>query len=178
MYHQFTKETRIMFSGLLKAGLSLRAAARILGLHHSTLSRELRRNPPTRAEWSRYHPGDAHRKAQARRRDANQRFRKITAGSKLEQLIVEKIATWKWTPEQVAGWLKADRRRLSVCTQTIYDWIYTCKRELLSLLHCRKGKYRRTRENSLRKQQRKLLSQVRHISNRPAVVESRSRYGD
>lgn len=178
MYTQFTKETRIMFSGLLKAGLSLRAAARVLGLHHSTLGRELRRNPPVRADWSRYHPGDAHRQARARRLDANQRFRKIVAGSPVERLIVEKITVAAWTPEQVAGWLKTDRRRLSVCAQTIYDWIYSRARHLLVHLHCRKGKYRRTRENRIRKQQRALLAAPRHISSRPLVVKSRGRYGD
>jgi IS30 family transposase len=178
MYNQFTKETRIMFSGLLKAGLSLRAAARILEMSHSSLSRELRRNPPVRADWSRYHPGDAQRTALARRQSANQRFRKILPGSELEQLIVQKITVWKWGPEQIAGWLNANRRRLSVCAQTIYDWIYTRARHLLAYLHCRKGKYRRTRQSTLRKQQRQRLSSVRHISNRPPVVESRDRYGD
>jgi IS30 family transposase len=167
-----------MFSGLLKAGLSLRAAARILGLSHSTLSRELRRNPPVRADWSRYHPGDARRQAQVRRYRANQRFRKIVPGSRLEQLIVEKITIWKWGPEQVSGWLKADRRRRSVCAQTIYDWVYTQARHLLTYLHCRKGKYRHTRENRLRKQQRAMLAAPRHISQRPAMVECRGRYGD
>ncbi len=178
MYTQFTKQTRIMFSALLKAGLSLRATARVLGLHHSTLSRELRRNPPARPDWSRYHPGDAQRRALARRLSANQRFRKILPGSALERLIVEKITVWKWAPEQIAGWLKADRRRRSVCAQTIYDWIYTSARHLLGYLHCRKGKYRRTRDSTLRKQQRALLAAARHISNRPAAVEKRGRYGD
>lgn len=178
MYNQFTKETRIMFSGLLRAGLSLRACARVLGLHHSTLSRELKRNPPVRVDYSRYHPGDAQRRAKARRLEANQRFRKIVAGSKLERLIVEKLTVAKWTPEQVAGWLHADRRRLSICVQTIYDWIYSRARHLLMYLHCRKGKYRRTRENRLRTQQRALLAAPRHISRRPVAVESRSRYGD
>lgn len=178
MYTHLTKETRIKFSALLMAGLSLRAVARILGFHHSTLSRELRRNPPARAEWSRYHPGDAHRTAVARRLVANQRFRKILPGSTLERLIVEKITIWRWGPEQVAGWLKADRRRRRVCCQTIYDWLYSRARHLLEFLHCRKGKYRRTRENTLRKQQRAVLAAPRHISNRPAVAASRGRYGD
>lgn len=178
MYKQCTKDTRIMFSGLLKAGLSLRAAARILGLHHTTLSRELRRNPPVRQDWSRYHPGDAQRQARARRLAANQRSRKIVAGSVVERLIVEKMTVWKWGPEQISGWLKTYRRRRYVCAQTIYDWIYKHKRALLPLLHCAKGKYRHTRENKLRRQQRTILAAPRHISRRPSIVETRRRYGD
>ena len=178
MYKQFTKDTRIMFSGLLKAGLSLRASARILSLSHTTLSRELRRNPPVRAEWGRYHPGDAQRCASARRLQANQRFRKIRSGSTVERLIIERITVRKWGPEQISGWLRTYRPSLYVCTQTIYDWIYRYAKHLLMFLHCRKGKYRRTRENRLRKQRRALLELPRHISKRPAVVEARSRYGD
>jgi IS30 family transposase len=83
MHSHLTKQTRIQFSALLLDGLSLRAAARLLNVHHATLSRELHRNPSVRRNY-RYHPGDAHRKAQARRKNANQRFRKIIPGSHLE----------------------------------------------------------------------------------------------
>lgn len=180
MYTHLTKHQRIEFSALYRAGLSLRAAARLLGLHHCTLSREVRRNPPASGNLERgvtYHPGDAHRRAQGRRLKANQRFRKILPGSLLEQLLIEKIHTAKWSPDQVAGWLKQYRRSLYVCTQTIYDWLYTFKRELLPFLHCRKGKYRRTRECALRKQKRAKLASARHISHRPRSVEQRKRYG-
>lgn len=177
MYSHLTKQTRIQFSALLMAGLSLRAAARLLNVHHSTLSRELRRNPSVRKGY-RYHPGDAQRKTKARRITANQRFRKILPGSPLEVLLVHKIRGRKWAPEQVAGWLRTCRRSLYVCTQTIYDWIYTARRELLPFLHCRKGKYRRTRENKLRKQKRAAIAAARHISNRPKRVEARKTYGD
>ena len=121
MYYHLTKETRIKFSALLMTGLSLRQAAKLLGVHHSTLSRELRYNTPTSGRIK-YHPGDAHRKAKSRRLIANQRFRKIAPGSKLESLIINMISINKWAPEQIAGWLKTYRRSLYVCAQTIYDW--------------------------------------------------------
>ncbi len=46
MYSHLTKETRIQLSTLLMAGFSLRAVGRTLNIHHSTLSWEIRRNPP------------------------------------------------------------------------------------------------------------------------------------
>lgn len=177
MYSHLTKETRIKFSALLLAGFSLRQAAQLLGVHHATLSRELRRNPPVRRDRNRYHPGDAHRKAKTRRFTANQRFRKIVPGEKLEQLLVAKIRLARWAPEQCSGWLKTFRRSLYVCAQTIYDWIYHRKRELLPFLHCRKGRYRHTRQARLRKDKRAELAAPRHISQRPHSVERRSRYG-
>lgn len=176
MHFHLTKETRIKFSALLLAGLSLRRAATLLGIHHTTLSRELRRNPPVQTR-QRYHPGDAQRSTNVRRYGANQRFRKILPGSRLETLLVERIAAWKWSPEQCAGWLTARRRSLRVCPQTIYDWIYTARRDLVSYLHCQKGKYRRTRQARLRMQQRARLAAPRHISKRSKHVEYRKTYG-
>jgi len=176
MHIHLTKETRIKFSALLMTGMSLRAIARLLNVHHSTLSRELQRNPATRSNY-RYHPGDAQRHAKQRRHIANQHSRKIVPDSRLEAVIIDKIQNRKWAPEQVAGWLKTYRRSLYVCTQTIYDWIYVSRRELLPFLHCRKGKYRRTRENRLRKEKRAQLATPRHISSRSKHIEARKTYG-
>lgn len=176
MYYHLTKETRIKFSALLMTGLSLRQAAKLLGVHHSTLSRELRYNTPI-SNNIKYHAGDAHRKAKLRRLTANQRFRKIIPGSKLESLIVNMISINKWAPEQIAGWLKTYRRSLYVCAQTIYDWIYRFRKDLIIYLHCRKGKYRRTRQAKLRKDKRAELASVRNIANRPKHIDYRKTYG-
>ncbi len=176
MYTHLTKHQRIELGILLKAGVSLRGAARLLGVHHSSISRELHRNPPVRTN-QRYHPGDAHRRMLARRRAANYRFRKILPGSILERLLVEKIQDAKWAPEQCAGWLRTSRKRLYVCAQTIYDWVYRTRRDLLPYLHCRKGKYRRTQRAKDRKGKRLQLTSFRHISNRPKHIEHRKTYG-
>jgi len=176
MHSHITKETRIKFSALLMAGFSLRSAAKLLDIHHSSLSRELRRNRPS-ASGQRYHPGDAHRKARRRRSEANQRFRKILPGSHLENILVEKIKLLKWAPEQIAGWLRTHRRSLYVCTQTIYDWIYLARKDLAKFLHCTKGKYRRTRGARLRKEKRKRLVAPRNIAERPKHILKRNTYG-
>lgn len=176
MYNHLTKEIRIKFSALLMTGLSLRQVAKLLGVHHTTLSRELRRNKPT-SNVFKYRPDDAYRKAKLRRLTANQRFRKITPGSKLERLIINMISINKWAPEQIAGWLKTYRRSLYVCAQTIYDWIYKFRKDLIIYLHCQKGKYRRTRQAKLRKDKRLELASVRNIANRPKHIDHRKTYG-
>jgi IS30 family transposase len=176
MYYHLTKETRIKFSALLMAGLSLRQAAKLLGVHHTTLSRELQRNRPVRNNFK-YHPGDAHRKTTARRLIANQHFRKIVSDSRLAQIIIERISIWKWAPEQIAGWLKTYRRSLYVCAQTIYDWVYRFRQDLVSFLHCQKGKLRRTRLAKVRKDKRARLANVRSIANRPKYIQLRKSYG-
>jgi transposase, IS30 family len=176
MHSHITRETRIKFSALLLAGLSLREAAKLLGVHHTTLSRELRRNPAVHIR-KRYDPGDAHRKTQARRHAANQRWRKILPDTQLEALLIEKITVAKWAPEQIAGWLKTSRRSLQVCAQTIYDWIYRSRSDLATYLHCAKGKYRRTRQARVRKDKRAELATPRNIANRPEHIQRRKTYG-
>lgn len=158
------------------AGLSLRQAAKLLGVHHTTLSRELRLNRSMQSN-TRYHPGDAHKKTKIRRLITNQHFRKIISDSELAQLIIYRISICKWAPEQIAGWLKTYRLRLYVCAQTIYDWIYTSRKDLVQYLHCRKGKYRRTRQATLRKERRVQLTSCRHMSQRPSHIEARKTYG-
>lgn len=176
MHYHLTKETRIKFSALLMTGISLRQAARLLGVNHTTLSRELRSNIPVSSKVK-YHPGDAHRQAKERRRKANQRFRKIEINSYLDKLIVACISVKKWAPEQISGWLKSNHKPVCVCTQTIYDWIYLVRRELIPYLHCLKVKYRLTRQASLRKKKRAEIHAKRHISQRPSRIESRKTYG-
>lgn len=176
MHYHLTKETRISLSTLLLAGFSLRQAAKQLGVSHSTISRELSRNRPKRSNH-RYHPGDAQRSTNSRRKSANQRFRKIQPGSKLEQILVEKITVLFWSPEQIAGWMQRRKHPLRVCTQTIYHWIHTARKDLRPYLHCLKGKLRLTRGAKARREKRELLASHRHISNRPSYVEYRKTYG-
>jgi IS30 family transposase len=91
-------------------------------------------------------------------------------------LVTQKLAA-HYSPEQIAGWMRDNRRAVRVCAQTIYDWIYTSARELIVHLHCRKGKYRRTRENTLRKAFRNTQKECRSIDARPAHILERKTYG-
>jgi len=179
MYTHLTKYQRIELAVLLRAGYSLRRAAKLLGVHHTTLARELQRNPVrgNQARLRGYHARDAYLQTADRRYRANQRFRKIMPGSHLEQLLIDKISVHKWAPEQCAGWLKQFRRSLYVCAQTIYDWIYRSRQDLVPYLHCAKGKYRRTRAARLRKDKRTELAAPRSIDRRPHHIEHRKTYG-
>ena len=66
---------------------------------------------------------------------------------------------------------------MRVCAQTIYDWVYTTREDLRQYLRSRKGNYRHTRANTLRKQQRALQFAARRIDQRPASVANRNFYG-
>ena len=175
MYAHLSREQRLELGVLRREGFSLRQIAGRLGVSPGTVSRELRRNASFHTK-SGYHAGEAQRRASGRKGAANGLRIKIRPDSGLERLLIEKIAGEKWSPEQVSGWLQAAGRE-HVCPNTIYDWICVRRRELLTELHCRKGRYRRTRANGRRKAARKELAKARHISRRPEEAEERAVIG-
>lgn len=173
MHFHLTQTNRIELSLLYRLGYSMRQAAQQLGVAASTVSRELRRNArPTGT----YHAASARVLARTRREAANTVRAKLLRAPQLAAVVEQKLKA-NWSPEQVAGWLRATGRALRVCAQTIYDWIYRFRHDLLEHLHCRKGKYRRTRESTLRKAFRDKQKEPRRITARPAHVLKRNRYG-
>jgi IS30 family transposase len=172
--NQLTHINRIELAALLRQGLSKRAIAAALGVHHSTIYRELARNRASNP--SGYHVGSAQRRAYFQRHRANQAFRKLPTDQRLVGRIVLKLEAI-WSPQQIAGWLKASNYSVRVCAQTIYDWIYTYRMDLREYLHCRKRRYRRTRGAKLRLAGRQKLLAKRRIDQRPASIQRRVRYG-
>lgn len=172
MHSHLTQNQRIELSLLLRLGHSQRQAAIVLGVSPSTVSRELRRN----YHRDRYCPRLARCAARQRRAEANALRQKLLFNEPLARLVEQKLRA-NWAPQQVAGWLKATGKCLYACTQTIYDWVYRFRHDLLKHLHCRKGKYRRTRANTLRKAFRQVQKEERRITKRPAHVMNRKRYG-
>lgn len=172
MHSHLTHNQRIELSLLLRLDHTQHQAAALLGVSPSTVSRELGRN---RRPSGMYHARDAGVFARKRRSRAN--ALRIKLLSEPLAHLVEKKLKGNWAPEQIAGWLKATKKCLYACVQTIYDWVYRFRHDLLVHLHCRKGKYRRTRANALRKVFRDRLKEPRRITQRPAHVMKRQRYG-
>ena len=90
-YTQLTPEQRYQIYALLKMGHSQTEIAINLGVHKSTLSREVRRNRGKRG----YRPKQAHRKA-LRRREKKAQSR-IT--SETWAVVAEKLKL-DWSPEK------------------------------------------------------------------------------
>jgi len=173
-HHQLTQTNRIEIAILFRTGMSYRSIGKQIGCHHSTVSRELSRH--TWHNPSGYNAIQARMQLKRTRLAANQHVRKLPTNEVLVALVTKKLKA-NWSPEQITGWLRDTKQRFQVCAQTIYDWIYQYARHLLAHLHCRKGKYRYSREHTLRRAFRQVQKEQRHISRRPAHVNNRSRYG-
>jgi len=152
----------------MKAGLSQTAIAKIIGVHKSTMSREIRRNRGLRG----YRPKQAQHFAQTRRTKAARLRISFETW-----VLVEHLLKKDWSPEQISGWL-AKEYRIKVSHESIYQFILKNKRLGGDLyLHLRCKRQRRKRYGSNTKTRGQLVNRV-SIDERPAIVETRSRIGD
>ena len=165
-YTQLTHIQRYQISALLRMGPLQTEVAQIVGVHKSTISRELRRNTGQRG----YRPKQAHQKTLERRSKGSQRI------SASEWGMIEQLLALDWSPEQISGYLEKERV-LQVSHEWIYQHIYRDKQSGGRLwTHLRCQKKRRKRYGSYEK--RGQIPQRVWIDERPGVVEERKRIGD
>jgi IS30 family transposase len=147
-------------------GLSNAEIGRRLGRHRSTIGRELTRNGDGVSYWA----FRAHEKAQARRRH---RARKLDDGNL--SAYVRRGLVRRWSPEQIAGRSRRQFRhqpRRWLSHSTIYRWIADQEHRPFWESLLRFGRRRREPET------RGKLRARAQISGRPAVVDTRRRFGD
>jgi len=119
-YHQLTQEQRYHIYGLQQAGKTQKNMAEIVGVHKSTISREIRRNSGLRG----YRPKQAQVIATARKAGAPKR-EKMTP--ELTQKIEEKVKM-DWSPEQISGRLLREEG-IRISHERIYQYIKKDKDE-------------------------------------------------
>ena len=90
-YTQLTREQRYQLSALLKMGHSQTEIAEVIGMHKSTISREIRRNRGQRG----YRPKQAHYMAKERRKKPPPRIQIETW-----ELIESKLHAKSWSMKQ------------------------------------------------------------------------------
>lgn len=165
MYTHLKRDKRIALAALLRAGYSKRYAAREIGVHHSTVCRELERNPIIKG---RYHAGHADVLARVRRKRSKMAYRTIENDTELESRIAKRLHPLV-SPEVIA-------HDEPVSHMTIYAWLYRSRPDLLPRLPQR-GKIRR-RYGSKRAGKQGWLQWVRSIDVRPLIADQRLRVGD
>ncbi len=173
MYNHLTHAERCQIYALNKRGISVRGIACDLQRSPSTISRELCRNRGLRG----YRHEQAQRLATDRRHNSSCIPSKMNES--LEQLIRDKLSIMQWSPEQISGWLKANPERgQAISHEWIYQYIWADKRAGGTLYkHLRHhGKKYNKRKHS--KNGRGMIPNRRDISERPAIVEEKSRIGD
>jgi IS30 family transposase len=166
-YTQLTQEQRYQIYSLMKAELNQTEISSIVGVHKSTISRELNRNHGFKG----YRPKQAHSFALARRQIKGQTHISEKTWFQVEQLLQE-----QWSPEQISLWLQSEH---SICIshEWIYQYVLQDKKyggDLYQHLRCQKKRRKRYGSYNTRGQ---IVNRI-SIDERPSVVDSRVRIGD
>ena len=166
-YSQLTLEQRYIIYSMLKIGLTQSKIAEVIGIHKSTVSRELKRNRGGRG----YRPKQADAFAKERHQA---KVRPQIDGN--AWVFIERLICKEWSPEQISGWMKQNMK-ISISHEWIYQYVLKNKLAGGSLyLHLRCKQKRKKRYGSY--DRRGYLKNRVSIDDRPDIVEARSRVGD
>jgi IS30 family transposase len=169
-----TLAEREEISRTVVAGQSIRSIAASLGRAPSTISREIKRN----GDRETYRASQADQSAWDRAH--RPKTCKLVQNSALAHIVAGKLQM-RWSPEQIAGWLKhtyPDDENDQVSHETIYRSLYiqargALKKELVQ--HLRRTRVmRRSRHHTQKTDNHGRITDTVSISERPAAVEDRA----
>ena len=170
-YHHLTYDKRCQIYALKQSGKSGRAIALQLGVSPSTIIREFSRNIGVRG----YRYKQAHSKAECRRSAASGVARVMTPARIMR--IEGLLSGCQWSPEQIAAVIRMSDG-VTLCHETIYRHVWRDKkRGGLLYRHLRQRGKKRNKRGHLHAG-RGVIPQRRDISERPVIVDEKSRIGD
>lgn len=195
-YRHLTLDDRIEIEKLHDRGVKNVEIARRLGVHRSTIGRELRRGSwqpehdhanlrpylrnklDTRGPHERlYLGGQAQVEADTRAARSHQPHR--MGHDQLVDWVISALRRG-WTPEEIAGRLPCefgDDERMSVSTETLYTWIYAPNQEHRALWQYLPRGQKKRRKRSGRKVHSERIKWRTSIHDRPTVIETREEFG-
>lgn len=169
MKGDLTKSERFEIKILRDKGYSMRAVAGVLERSPNTISYEIKVNSVNGI----YDPHKAHQKALVRKRYRKFQYTKIEKYPEIKAFIIEKLQE-HWNPDEIAGWLKANRPGLYVSKSSIYNWLHTGRGDrYCDLLYSE----RHYRKKQTKKTKRVLIPHRTGIEERPTEVLDRTTFG-
>jgi len=167
-----TEGQRYEISAYLSTGMQKSEIARRIGVHRSTISRELQRNCDGRS--GNYKPELAQRKS-VKRLHGRRHYQKFTDSLKAQ---VDILIRKDFSPEQIAGYLGREGME-RVSHETIYQYVWHDKRHGDKQLykHLRRKGRKYAKRGSLTNGRGYIKNRV-DIDQRPAIVDEKKRFGD
>ncbi len=172
-YTRFNYQMREWLSILLTLGKSYREIGRMMGMHHTSISREINKNSHMTKKGKMYQPFIADTISEERREGS--RNGKIREGTRLERLI-ERLIIDSWSPDAIAGWLKRSDSMYVVSHETIYRYIYEQRRDLIQYL-ARRHRRRQWRGGKYKNRKKTLIPGRVYIEERSRSADKRHEFG-
>lgn len=180
-YTQLNLVQRYQIEALLKSGLRQNLIAEQIGVHSTTVGRELKRNIALRGRTAGdYVAGNAQRKTDIRHQ---QKPKQVLFTVEMKRHAVKQLIVDKWSPEFISVKGK-ESGECPISHEWLYHWIWESKhgnkradrayKKLYKYL--KHGKRRRKRGNS--KDRRGVILNRVPIEDRPKIVNKRKRLGD
>ena len=180
-YTQLSLVQRYQIQAFLKVGMKQKMIAKEIGVHPSTISRELNRNIAKRGRTAGVYV------AENAQRKTNQRHQFKPKVIKFTRSMKKQAVKWldhkKWSPELISV-VGNTTGKCPMSTESLYQWIWQSKhgnkagdkpfKKIYNLL--KHGKRRRKRGS--RKDSRGTIHNRVPIDKRPMVVKQRKRPGD
>ncbi len=180
-YTQLGLEQRYQIEAYIKAGKNQKFIAEALGVHPSTVSRELNRNIAKGGKTcGLYVARNAQRKTDLRH---HQKTKHVIFNESMKVLILKKLSIDKWSPELISirGHLSG---QCPISIEWIYQWIWKCKkgnktadRPYKFLYRYLKHGRRRQKRGKIKKDRGTIPDRI-SIEHRPKIVKYRQRLGD
>lgn len=180
-YTQLSLVQRYQIEALLKVGLKQKLIAKQIGVHPSTVGRELKRNTALRGRTSgEYVASNAQRKTDIRHQ---QKPKQVLFTVDMKRHAVKQLMVDKWSPELISVKGK-ESGQCPISHEWLYQWIWESKqgnkrkdRDYKKLYkYLKHGRRRRKRGNS--KDGRGVIENRVPIEKRPKIVAKRKRLGD
>lgn len=168
MYHQLTSKQRSQIFAYKQCDKSASFIANAIGVHKSTIYRELARNCNKRGGYAH----NAHEMALERR---ERLATNATISFKTKFECLQLIRVNQWSPEQISGALK--KKGVNVSHTTIYKWVKEDKLAGGTLFKSLRHKGHRRKTNPYKRASASNIPQRTSISSRPAEADG-SRFGD
>lgn len=183
-YKHLSLEEREKLYALKSQGVSLREIGRILGRSDTTIGRELKINKTGLGKRSneylifRYVPCRAHVKAI--KRGVKQRTKAPLKETLIWLYVREHLRDpYNWTPEEISGRLPLEHPGKSICTESIYQYIYSKQGKKYKLFkHLVNKRKKRMNKGGRKVQRASKIPNAISIDLRPELVNLRQRIGD
>ncbi len=170
-YKQLTPKERYQIWALLQIGWKQKDIAADIGVHPSTVSREIRRNTEAYIGEYRYQSAQCLTEL---RHQTKPKYTVIT--DKVEKYIRAKLKE-HWSPEQIAGRMQYEGLG-TISHETIYQFIYRNKANKGRLYKYLRHKNKKYHKRSNTYQRRGTIVGRTMIDKRPKIVEKKRRIGD